>query len=108
DLTHNSCPTIANVKSLKRGPECGEFVESVINTLSEVPGSVPILIVNRISGYIEGPNEPDRAAEIPTPDLYLNDPFDSRDEIFYAEMKDGIVETACRMSATHSVYLMRP
>lgn len=108
DLTHNSCPTIANVKSLKRGPECGEFVESVINTLSEVPGSVPILIVNRISGYIEGPNEPDRAAEIPTPDRYLNDPFDSRDEIFYAEMKDGIVETACRMSATHSVYLMRP
>jgi peptidoglycan/LPS O-acetylase OafA/YrhL len=108
DLTLGSCPTIANIKSLTGGPECGLFIEKFISKLNEIPNNVPVLIVNRISAYIEGPNEPERAKEVFTPDSYLSEPFGSRSQIFYNELQKGIIETACRISATHSVYLIRP
>lgn len=34
-----------------------------------------MLIINRTSNYLLGPNEPDRTREVAVPELYLDKPF---------------------------------
>lgn len=109
DWTMSSCPTIFGVKSTrKKYRACGSFVIEAYELSKIIDKSVPILIVNRISAYIEGPNEPNRIDEIPVPDRYIREPYFSRSSMFFEEMQEGIVETACAFAQHRPVYIMRP
>lgn len=108
DWSMSSCPTIFDIKSTKKDYTCGKFVRNAYEASKEIDKTVPILIVNRISGYIVGPNEPNRVHEVEVPDRYISEPYSSRTNQFFEEMQAGIVETACAFAQHRPVYMMRP
>lgn len=110
DWTLSGCPTIFNVKSLegKERFKCGDFVVDSYGKSKEITGSVPILIVNRISAHIEGHTEPDKYHLNYKPHTYIRNLYAERSMDFYKEMTNGIVETACAFAQHRPVYMLRP
>src|SRR5690606_31063220 len=106
DWSSSNCTTIANVQYLKdRSFECGEFVADAITRAQSLPATAPVLIVNRLTAAIEGYNE-DKATT--QPQTYITKPYAARTEEYYAEMRQGIVDTACAFAAHRPVYMLRP
>lgn len=109
DWTMSNCPTIAGIQAIHQATyRCGEFVERKAATSDPALGRAPLLIINRTSYYLFGPNEPDRAREVPMPDLYLTTPYPARSQAYLQAMREGIVDTACRFARQRPVYMLRP
>ncbi len=110
DWTLNSCPTIFDIKDLEHGDryKCGEFVRSLHDKSKTLNADVPIILVSRISAYLEGPNEHDRKAEAERPRAYITNPSVNRTPEFYKEVQVGIVDTACAFAKHRPVYMLRP
>ncbi len=109
DWTVSNCPTIANIKA--RGQltyTCGSFIAQKTQSTDPALGQAPMLIINRTSYYLLGPNEPDRTREIPVPELYLDQPFASRSPEYLQAMREGIIDTACAFAKQRPVYMLRP
>src|SRR5690606_34137892 len=106
DWSASDCATIANVQDThKRDFECGRFVSSVLTRAQALPSDVPLLIVNRATAMIEGRIE---EAFSPEPYKYITKPYATRTKEFYAEMRQGIIDTACAFAAHRPVYMLRP
>ncbi|MBE0469109.1 MAG: acyltransferase [Methyloprofundus sp.] len=110
DWTLSSCTTIFGIQDLRLGNrfKCGSFVEKAFEKSRSIPSNIPILIVNRISSAIEGPNEPDRQDLAKYPLRYIKEPYATRNTEYYEEMQAGITETACAFAQHRPVYMMRP
>lgn len=109
DWSMSSCPTIFDIKNTEKDYlTCGKFVRNAYEISKEIDKTVPILIINRISAYIAGPNEPDRTGEVEVPNRYISEPYTSRTKQFFEEMYAGIFETACAFAQHRPVYMMRP
>ena len=108
DWTMASCPTILNIKQVGHSKyRCDEFVSQALIKHKTLPSDVPMIIINRTSSYVNGPNEPDRSSEVDTPVFYTNALKTSRTPEFFQEMHDGIIETACEFAKTRPVYIVR-
>lgn len=107
DWTLNSCQTIAGLKD-KLNPlfRCGEFVEHAIEKQKILPKEAPIIIVNRTA--FSAPNEPDKAHLKNNPSRYITNPHSSRSTQLLQELRDGAIETACRLAQDRPVYMVRP
>lgn len=109
DWELHSCATITGLK-LITDPDntCSEFLALAMEKQKQLPANIPIIVVNRMSIYLFGPNEPDRQAEVPVPVFYMDKPYSSRTPEFLAQIQDGIITTACEFAKTRPVYLVRP
>lgn len=65
-----------------------------------------MIIINRSSSYLLGPNEPERADEGPR--FYLGQPHRAHSAEYLQEMREGMIETACAFAKTRPVYMVRP
>lgn len=108
DWRFNTCPTVAGIKSTKDGEQCGDFVRQAIEKQKTLARDVPLVILNRSSLYVMGPNEPGRESEIPVAPYYFDKPFASRSVEYQAALRDGIVKTACEFAQSRPVYMLRP
>ena len=97
-LAMNSCPTLDQVvmPDRKDPGSCQSFNQWANSTLSEHP-DIPLVVVNRTSFYLMGPNEPEQAHLVPE----IN-----ADNI--REFQQALISTACRLAQDRPVYLMRP
>lgn len=109
DWTYTGCPTLLDVrlKNPKRGDTCGRFVRQAVDK-SRALADVPLLIANRISVYLLGPNEFERQAEFGKPLVYFDKVHDRIDAEFVQQWRSVLVATACEFAKTRSVYMMRP
>lgn len=109
DWTLARCPTIRGIKkSGERDYRCDEFLAQALEKQKSLPANVPLVIINRSSAYISGPNEPDRQDEAKIPLFYIGSPDRSRSPAFFQSMREGMIETACAFAKTRPVYLVRP
>lgn len=109
DWSMSNCPTIAGIQAVDQLTyRCGEFVEHKAAAIDPALDKAPLLIINRTSYYLFGPNEPDRAREVPMPILYFTKPYPSRSPEYLQAMRDGIIDTACRFASHRPVYMLRP
>lgn len=110
DWTLSGCPSIFGVKSIgkKNMFRCGDFVLSASFRLRSIDSKIPLLIVNRLSDHIVGYTEKSMMHLNKIPQTYVTQPHSERDEDFYAEMANGIVETACAFAQHRPVYMLRP
>ena len=58
--------------------------------------------------YFHGPNEPDRAKEVPIPLIYLTHPYQSRSPEYIAEIKQGMINTYCAFAKGRKTYIVAP
>jgi hypothetical protein len=109
DWTMSSCPTISEIKDVKiKNFECGYFVKNAIDQLQSDFFHVPILVVNRLSYYIEGGNEENNDTGRVVPFRYVTKPYQEKSREFYEEMQNGFVNSVCSLAETRPVYVMRP
>ncbi|GLK88099.1 hypothetical protein GCM10017655_11610 [Pseudomonas turukhanskensis] len=109
DWTMSNCPTIANIKAVGQLTyKCGTFIASKSQSSDTQHERAPLLIINRTSNYLLGPNEPDRTREVAVPELYMDKPFDSRSPEYLQTLREGIIDTACAFAKHRPVYMLRP
>jgi len=108
DWSLNACPTIMGIKSTKDGEHCGTFVNWALKQQENFPRDVPIIIMNRVSLYSEGPNEPGKEHEVKVPAYYFDKPYSSRTPEYKEAIRQGIIETACALAKTRPVFMVRP
>lgn len=111
DWTMSNCPTIARVKASDQLTyRCGVFIENKEESSADdsTLGNAPLIIINRTSLYVLGPNEPERGSERELPYLYFDRPFTSRTPQYLSEMREGIIASACAFAKNRPVYMLRP
>ncbi|WP_442113598.1 acyltransferase family protein [Pseudomonas sp. NUPR-001] len=109
DWELHSCATILGLKLITDPKNtCSEFLSLAVAKQKTLPTNVPIIIVNRWSSYLFGPNEPDRKSEVSTPTFYIDKPYPPSAPELLAKMREGIITTACEFAKTRPVYLVRP
>lgn len=114
EWSYSSCPTLFGVLPTprKKRPaeyQCGRFLEWASQSLSAVPSDVPLVIVNRITTAVFGPNEPwEKDANANIPSVYFTHFYDTISPAFLAEFAQRLTDTACQLAKDRSVYLMRP
>jgi peptidoglycan/LPS O-acetylase OafA/YrhL len=107
-FTYTSCPTIFGIKKRDRSDlRCSEFNEWFLRKTSEIPANIPVVVVNRTSGYLLGSN---RKVELGygKPTGYFTEPLDRPNSDFQSLFFEKINESACRLAAIRSTYLVRP
>ena len=109
DWSLGSCVTIRDIKNVNtKDFRCAEFLTNVLERLKSMPKDVPVIILNRTSAYIFGPNEPDRQDEVALPIFYTKKPYTTRSPEFLKDMREGIINTACEFAKDRPVYMLRP
>ncbi|WP_343596633.1 acyltransferase family protein [Pseudomonas sp.] len=109
DWSLGSCVTIKNIKMINTTAfRCADFLTYALDRLSTIPEDIPVVILNRTSTYIFGPNEPDRQGEVPIPAFYVTKPYSTRTPEYFNEMREGIINTACEFAKHRPVYMVRP
>lgn len=109
DWTYNSCTTLLDVrfKDSKYGDSCGRFVRQAIDKSKDL-AVVPLLIANRTSSYLHGPNDYGRESESGKVAIYFDKMHDVLDSEFLQQWRSALIATACEFAKTRPVYMMRP
>lgn len=108
DWTLASCPTIFDIRIIGNlGYRCAEFVEWAFEKQKGISPDVPIIMLNRMSGYVFGPNNSDVNYSA-VPSFYIRVPFAERSPEFLESFRQGIIDTACKFAVYRKVYLVRP
>lgn len=103
------CPSMAGMHSLRDDKlRCDAFIKWAVTRLHAIPADVPVVIINRTSLYMEGPNEDGLEQDVEVPTFYFSAPYPKRTAAFYKEVSERLIETACTMAKEHTVYLLRP
>ena len=106
------CPTIENVYKLddygrNSDDNCGKLVANTINIAAEKYPDIPVIIINRVSQYINGANEESDAQSL-MPSNFVDKVFSERDTEYKENIASHMVETICKFSESNPVYLQRP
>lgn len=108
-----SCPTVFGAKYMTGNmPEnkkdmCFLFNDWIKDEIANMDHRLPLVIVNRTSLYLWGPNE--HTALLNKPKIYFErEPASSDDEAFIKEFQHKIIEAACFYKKDRPVYLLRP
>ena len=109
DWTLSNCPTIKGVKDkIEEDDNCGSFVDYILYSDVLLSSKQPVIIATRNSLYIEGPNETKRMKDLLNPRVYISKPYSSRENNFYQELTESMVDTACAIAKNRHVYMVRP
>ena len=112
NLTYSGCTTIEGVQwsPMTHAPsnKCAKFNDYAFAKAAQYP-KLPVIIINRNSESLFGPNETDRQAEHNIPRIFFSHVYqDSTDPSFQQEVREHYVSTICKLSKDHPVYLVRP
>ena len=111
DWSYVSCLTALGVKNLsplfKADEKCGEFLEWAVKKLDSIPAEIPLVIVNRTSVYIFGHNEV-WENDANKPAVFFSKPYPTASAEFQRECAQRLIDTACLLSRSHPVYMVRP
>lgn len=108
----SGCPTIKDtyiVDNNGKNPNynCGKLVANSINISAEKYPGIPIIIINRLSQYINGKNE-DNVAHPSLPTTFVDEVFAERSDEYKGNLTEHMIKTICEFKKNHPVYLVRP
>jgi len=111
-MNYVGCPTVLGVRSVLRrddpGWRCADFVSWALQRVAQHPPDIPVIVVNRTSGYLLGNRRPG-LQQHSAPTVYFSRAHAVADESFVAEFTERLADTTCRLTAGgRSVYLLRP
>lgn len=103
----NACPLASGIYSKNEEHKCPDYLTWVIKEAKKLPSNVPIVLVNRFSLYLYGPNEVDPPlAKLMSQSTSKNG--DIKSEGYAAEMRAGILKTVCELSKDRDIYIVKP
>lgn len=108
DWSLSMCPTLFGSKKTNDDKyRCGDFVSSALTRQKTLPTDAPLIIMNRTSSYVYGPNEY-MQGETSKPSIYFTKTYTARTPEFLKEIRENIIDTACEFAKTRPVYIVRP
>ena len=109
NLGLSACPTIKDVYAGDKNPDynCGKLVANAIDIATKKYPNVPIIVINRTSLDLYGPNE-DKDFHLKTPYHFVDKVFFKRDYEYKKNLTGHMINTICEFSQNNPVYLMRP
>jgi peptidoglycan/LPS O-acetylase OafA/YrhL len=103
----NACPFAIGIQSDSEKYRCNDFVIWAIKEAETLPVGVPVVIANRYSAYVYGPNGVDTGlAELVTHFKIGGVGFGNN--LFPIKMREGLLNAVCNISKHRDVYLVRP
>ena len=103
------CPSMAGMHSLRDyNLRCDAFVAWAMQRPRSIPADVPVIIINHTSLYMQGPNEDGLEQDVAVPTFYFSTPYPHRTAVFYREVREHLIDTACAVAKERTVYLLRP
>ncbi len=103
----NACPLASGIYSKNEEHKCPDYLTWVLKESRKLPNNVPVVLVNRFSLYLYGPNEVDPPlAKLMSQSTSKNG--DIKSEEYAAEMREGILKTVCELSKDRDVYIVKP
>lgn len=106
-LAYIGCIAIADVKIRDSDTvnECGRFMREQIVMLRTQYIGLPVVVINRLSRYVLGPNEDREREQLPM--IFFDQPSVFNDA-FKAEFTKRYVAGICDLAANHPVYITAP
>ncbi|MGR2705450.1 acyltransferase [Pseudomonas sp. IB20] len=103
----NACPLASGVGSDNEKLRCNDFLAWVIKEAKQLPSDVPVVLANRFSLYVYGPNEVDQPlANVVSQYSIGGTDFKGKD--YPEKIRAGLIKTVCELSKDRQVYLVRP
>ena len=105
--TANACPLASGIYSSNERHKCEDFLIWVLKEAKKLPNNVPVVLANRFSLYLYGPNEFDP----PLANLisqFAAKGADFKSENYSTQMREGLLKTVCELSKDRDVYIVRP
>lgn len=108
----SSCPTVKDVYLVDkngRNPDykCGNLVSNVIDISSKKYPNIPVVVINRTSGYIHEGNEI-KGSQTNPPMHFVDKVFSNRGQGYSSNLTEHMVDTICELTKNNPVYLIRP
>lgn len=103
----NACPIASGVNSNNKMHKCSDFLAWVLTEAKKLPSNVPVVLVNRYSVYLYGPNEVDP----PLMNLIAQFEFEGagfKSTKYSEKMRGGVLKAVCELSKDREVYIVRP
>ena len=69
---------------------------------------IPIILISRLSHYIEGQNDPERVLDVKGPLIFFSDRPENSKEQLYSLFSSDLHKTLCSLSKSNPVYIMQP
>lgn len=109
DWTYSSCVTLQGVrfKDPNYGDYCGQFLRQIAHKVKSMARQ-PMLIVNRYSAYLHGPNDVGREIEFGKVGIFFDKPYEHLEPDFLSQWRKIFVDTACDFAKTRPLYMLRP
>lgn len=107
-----ACPTIKGVFKVDdngKNPDynCGQLVANVITTVATQYPDIPVIIINRVSEYLNGPNEETTTFSL-SPNKFIDKIFMDITDDYKENITGHMVDTICEFAKNHPVYLLKP
>ncbi len=101
-----SCATLLGTEMRARRSDraCTDYNAKVLAQVDALPPEVPVLIANRFSFYVKGPNEGVNSNQWGV--IYPEDPSAPQDSM--GRFAHELAKTLCRISKKRPVYVLRP
>ena len=108
----SACPTVRGlywVDQNGQNPDynCGKLVENAINLLANKYPNIPVIIISRTSLYFHGYNE-NKDFHLEPPTHFVDEVFSERNDKYYNNLSEHMVNSICELNQTNPVYLVRP
>ena len=105
--TANACPLAVGIYSKNETHRCPDFLAWVLKRSKELPSNVPIVLANRFSLYLNGPNEVDPPLE-KLVFQFTSEDGDIKSVGYSNRMRDGIIKAVCELAENRDVYIVKP
>lgn len=109
DWTYSGCTTLKDVRfqNPRYADYCGKFVRQFIDKFNKL-NNAPLLIVNRASSYLYGPNDIGRENEYGKLTIFFSEKYSKLNEKFLEEWRGVFINTSCEFAKNKIVYMIRP
>jgi len=108
--SYSNCPFLPGLKKLPSAQradyKCAEFISSVASRESDLPASIPIVVIARYASLAFGANEEQN--ELEAPEVHFSKIYTTSTPQFLDEFASHITSSACELAKRRTVYLVRP
>ncbi len=91
-----------------RRERCNTLKKKLAAELDGLLPGKPVIVVNRASAYVFGEQDMNNVPGSGRPTVFFSKEYDRPTEAFLAEFRQHYIDTTCRMTSAHPVYLLRP
>lgn len=111
-LGMNNCATIKDSYVIDRSRgnvdyNCGKLVSNAIDIAATKYPNIPVIVINRTSLSLQGPNEIDESHS-KIPDRFVDKVFTERNDEYRDNLTGHMISTICEFTKSNPVYLVRP